>query len=30
MEQSGLKAKDLVPMIGNMNRVYEILGRKPP
>jgi HTH-type transcriptional regulator/antitoxin HigA len=28
MEQSDLKAKDLDPMIGNMNRVYEILGHK--
>ena len=30
MEQSDLKAKDLAPMIGNMNRVYEILGHKRP
>jgi len=30
MEQSDLKAKDLAPMIGNMNRVYEILGNKRP
>ena len=28
MEQSGLGPKDLVPMIGQLNRVYEILGRK--
>ena len=28
MEQSGLSAKDLVPMIGRLNRVYEVLGRK--
>jgi HTH-type transcriptional regulator/antitoxin HigA len=28
MEQSGLVAKDLVPMIGRLNRVYEILNRK--
>lgn len=28
MEQSGLKPKDLKPMIGNINRVYEILGHK--
>jgi len=30
MEQSGLSPKDLVPMIGQLNRVYEILGRKRP
>jgi HTH-type transcriptional regulator/antitoxin HigA len=30
MEQSGLVAKDLVPMIGKLNRVYEILNRKRP
>lgn len=30
MEQSGLKAKDLIPMIGGLNRVYEILNRKRP
>jgi HTH-type transcriptional regulator / antitoxin HigA len=30
MDQSDLKAKDLAPMIGNMNRVYEILGYKRP
>lgn len=28
MEQEGLTAKDLVPMIGRLNRVYEILNRK--
>jgi HTH-type transcriptional regulator/antitoxin HigA len=28
MEQSNLKPKDLTPMIGNINRVYEILGHK--
>jgi HTH-type transcriptional regulator/antitoxin HigA len=28
MEQSGLGARDLVPMIGRLNRVYEVLGRK--
>ncbi len=28
MEQEGLTAKDLVPMIGRINRVYEILNRK--
>lgn len=30
MEQSGLCAKDLVPMIGQINRVYEVLNRKRP
>lgn len=30
MEQMGLKPKDLVPMIGGLNRVYEILNRKRP
>lgn len=30
MEQSGLGPKDLVPMIGQINRVYEILNRKRP
>lgn len=30
MEQTGLTAKDLVPMIGQLNRVYEILARKRP
>ena len=28
MEQKGLTAKDLVPMIGRKNRVYEVLNRK--
>ena len=28
MEQSGLTPKDLVPMIGRINRVYEVLNRK--
>lgn len=30
MEQRGLKPKDLVPMIGQANRVYEVLNRKRP
>jgi len=30
MEQSGLTPKDLVPMIGQINRVYEVLSRKRP
>lgn len=30
MEQSGLTPKDLVPAIGRLNRVYEILSRKRP
>ena len=30
MEQRGLTAKDLVPMIGQVNRVYEVLNRKRP
>lgn len=30
MEQKGLSAKDLVPIIGRLNRVYEILSRKRP
>jgi HTH-type transcriptional regulator/antitoxin HigA len=30
MEQSGLAPKDLVPIIGRLNRVYEILNRKRP
>jgi len=30
MEQCGLGPKDLVPMIGQLNRVYEILSRKRP
>ena len=28
MEQQGLKPKDLEPMIGKSNRVYEVLARK--
>ena len=28
MEQKGLKIKDLEPMIGKSNRVYEVLNRK--
>jgi HTH-type transcriptional regulator/antitoxin HigA len=30
MEQQGLSAKDLQPMIGGLNRVYEVLNRKRP
>lgn len=30
MEQSGLAVKDLEPMIGRSNRVYEVLARKRP
>ncbi|MEO8411468.1 MAG: transcriptional regulator [Propionivibrio sp.] len=30
MEQAGLSPKDLVPAIGQLNRVYEILNRKRP
>lgn len=30
MEQKGLTAKDLTPMIGQLNRVYEVLNRKRP
>lgn len=30
MEHGGLTPKDLEPMIGRMNRVYEILNRKRP
>ena len=30
MEQDGLTAKDLEPMIGKRNRVYEILNKKRP
>ena len=30
MEQKGLTPKDLVPMIGRINRVYEILSRRRP
>ncbi len=28
MEQAGLTVKDLVPMIGKINRVYEIMSRR--
>jgi len=28
MEQQGLTPKDLEPLIGRLNRVYEVLGRK--
>ena len=30
MDQSGLNPKDLVPMIGALNRVYEVLNRTRP
>lgn len=30
MDQAGLAPKDLQPMIGQMNRVYEVLNRKRP
>lgn len=30
MDQSGLSVKDLEPLIGKSNRVYEILSRKRP
>jgi len=30
MEQMGLTPKDLVPMIGQLNRVYEVLNYKRP
>lgn len=30
MEQQGLTPKDLEPMIGRRNRVYEVLNRKRP
>lgn len=30
MEQQGLQPKDLEPMIGRRNRVYEVLNRKRP
>ena len=30
MEQKGMTPKDMVPMIGKINRVYEILNRKRP
>jgi HTH-type transcriptional regulator/antitoxin HigA len=28
MEQANLKPKDLKPMVGELNRVYEVLARK--
>jgi HTH-type transcriptional regulator/antitoxin HigA len=28
MEQANLKPKDLKPMIGELNRVYEVLSKK--
>ena len=30
MEQQGLAPRDLVPFIGNRNRVYEVLSRRRP
>jgi HTH-type transcriptional regulator/antitoxin HigA len=30
MEQQGLAPRDLIPFIGNRNRVYEVLSRKRP
>jgi HTH-type transcriptional regulator/antitoxin HigA len=30
MDQRGLSVKDLEPMIGRPNRVYEVLNRKRP
>ena len=30
MDQSGLSVKDLEPIIGKSNRVYEVLNRKRP
>ncbi len=30
MDQMGLTVSDLVPMIGNTNRVYEVLAKKRP
>ena len=30
MDQSGLTVKDLVPYIGSLNRVYEVLACKRP
>ena len=30
MEQKGLSPKDLVPLIGRINRVYEVLSRRRP
>ena len=30
MDQSGLEPRDLIPFIGNRNRVHEVLNRKRP
>lgn len=30
MEQNGLSPRDLIPLIGGRNRVYEVLARKRP
>jgi HTH-type transcriptional regulator / antitoxin HigA len=30
MEQQGLEPRDLIPLIGSRNRVYEVLSRKRP
>jgi HTH-type transcriptional regulator/antitoxin HigA len=30
MDQAGLTARDLTPMIGRLNRVYEVLNHKRP
>ena len=30
MEQTGLGPRDLIPLIGGRNRVYEVLARKRP
>lgn len=30
MDQTGMTPKDLVPVIGRLNRVYEVLNRKRP
>jgi HTH-type transcriptional regulator / antitoxin HigA len=30
MDQKGLVARDLIPIIGSRNRVYEVLARKRP
>ncbi len=30
MDQNGLQARDLIPFIGNRNRVHEVLNRKRP
>ena len=30
MDQSGLSVKDMEPIIGKSNRVYEVLNRKRP